>query len=252
MKIIEFGGGNAVGELKAWPLSEREDGDDLGIWKSHIHEWVKLGPAQGRIVVEDKYADWLILSVDNAGLKNLSALSSLSPNDLFGLNARKTKLEDQQLRYIAGLQGLKRIWLSNTQIGNPGLYQIARLKNLKSIDLTRTKIDDSGISCLKSLVHLAEVTLISTEIGDRALADLSLLDGLESLSLAITKITDAGIGHLRTLQKLRHLDLWGTSITSGAFPQLSELSRLETLSLSSTRIDGKGIDRLQELQELYM
>lgn len=86
------------------------------------------------------------------------------------------------------------IWLklSNTQITDKTLGEIAKLKNLTRLHLEKTKITDNGLNQLKTLQNLEYLNLMGTAISDAGIQTLTSLKSLKKIYLWQTKVTQAG------------------------------------------------------------
>lgn len=91
------------------------------------------------------------------------------------------------------------VWLklSNTQIGDAALIQIAKLKNLHKLHLEQTKITDAGLKNLKGLQNLTYLNLYGTAISDVGLAELTGLKNLRTIYLWQTNVTPTGLAQLK-------------------------------------------------------
>ncbi|GAB3506985.1 c-type cytochrome domain-containing protein [Emticicia fontis] len=100
------------------------------------------------------------------------------------------------------------LWLrlSDTQITDKALAEVAKLEKLTRLHLEQTKITDNG------------------------LGQLSTLKNLEYLNLIGTKISDAGIKQLASLKNLKKLYLWKTNVTLKGAEELKK-------SLPDVKID---------------
>lgn len=86
----------------------------------------------------------------------------------FGSNS----FTDVHMKHIARMPNLRRLNLIKTQISSDGLPQLAELENLQELLLCGTQIDDQGLLHLKDLDSLQELYLNQTnvtEIGVRRL-----------------------------------------------------------------------------------
>lgn len=116
--------------------------------------------------------------------------------EVTGVQLIDTPATNEDLRYLADVPTVERVWLS------------------------RTKVTDQGIRHLLACPRLTFLTLDSTEVTDEGVAQLTELTGLESLSLSGTKITDAGLPHLAKLTRLKELWLRNSAITNEGYLRL--------------------------------
>src|SRR5207244_2409672 len=96
-----------------------------------------------------------------------------------------------------------------------GAREIARLTQLKSLDLSQVNLDDASFIELKPLVLLEKLDLSHTRVTN---------EGLRLL---------AGMPRLKELSLTRHPDwLVKQQLTDACVPSLMRLKELETLTLS--------------------
>lgn len=107
-----------------------------------------------------------------------------------------TEATDNDLRYLADVPTVERVWLRNTQVTDKGLVHLHACPKLRFLLLDDIPITDDGLS------------------------RLLVLQDLDSISLSGTKITDAGLEHLAKLPKLKQLYLRNTAITDAGYQRL--------------------------------
>jgi RNA polymerase sigma factor (sigma-70 family) len=117
--------------------------------------------------------------------------------DVVAVNLVATKVTDDDLRLLSVFPNLQTVHLHHNEIGDAGVANLQRLRNLTTLDLFDTRVTDAG------LVHLAEWMPL-----------------LQSLDLNGTKITDAGLLHLKGLKHLRRLDVSKTNVTEAGVGEL--------------------------------
>ena len=112
------------------------------------------------------------------------------------------------------------VQLLDTPATNEDLKHLAVLPGVERIWLARTKVTDEGMPLLKVCPKLKFLGLDGTPITDEGIAHLTAFPDLESLSLSGTKITDAGLEHLARLPRLKELWLRNTAITDAGYQKL--------------------------------
>jgi hypothetical protein len=138
---------------------------------------------------------------------SLAPLRALGPDRLVALHAEHTTVDDDQLRNLLGMRGLR------------------------FLDLTRTPVTDAGLVHLLGCHDLEVLSLWDTAITDDGLALVSRLPNLRQLGLGNTAITDDGLRHLAGLTKLRLVQLSGTDVNGPGLRYLHHLRELETVTL---------------------
>jgi hypothetical protein len=127
------------------------------------------------------------------------------------------------------------------------LDRFSRLEHITALDLDGSRsITDRGLLHLARLPELRYLNLAGTEITDRGLAVLRRLPALESIVLADTNVTDSGVANLAACEKLHAVDLFWTNTGDGAIRALAGKSRLGIFR-SGNRLTDAGIALLHEL-----
>jgi internalin A len=211
--------------------------------------------------------------VTDAGLKQIATLSnlrSLSLNAskvtgktigelaklrrLTSLNVGSSNVKD--IAEIDRLEGLEELNVGDTDVTDRDLAVIARLSQLRSLDLSsesyagkRSRITDSGMSSLSSLKHLQYLNLSHARISDAGLSCLREMKDLRTLNLYhASRITDAAFVHLEGLHHLELLQLEATGVAGAELSRLKEMKNLRRLSLR--RVSAEGLRTLPPLPAL--
>ncbi len=144
--------------------------------------------------------------------------SPITDADLSGLplTSADVRMFLQQAPEIAWLN------LSDTQIGDEILADLAAAPSLVRLSLSRTGVSDAGIRRLAGSAQM------------------------EFLLLDETRITDAGVASLKSMANLRWLSLRKTEITPGCLEVLEQFENMERLNLNHTAITGVQAQRLVE------
>ena len=126
-------------------------------------------------------------------LKKLGARIQLDDQKrVIGVNLGERKVTDADLVLLHGLDHLQELDLTRTRI-----IHLKDLTTLKRLFLTETKVDDPGIGNLKDMLSLETLGLSGTKIGDQALPHLQGLTGLKSLFCIGTGVSDSGVEKLQ-------------------------------------------------------
>jgi hypothetical protein len=114
------------------------------------------------------------------------------------------------------------VYLDHTPFGDEQMVSLARLKDLKGVNLKGTLVTDLGLSQIETLRDLHYLELDATGITDDGLAHLERLPNLEFLFLNDLPISDAGIIHLKKLPHLRQLHLANCAVTAAGIADLKQ------------------------------
>ena len=98
----------------------------------------------------------------------------------------------------------------------------ADLAKVTSLNLSDTQITDAGLNEVAKLQQLTDLYLDYTKITDAGLKEVAKMKQLEWLGLHYTKITDAGLFDVAKLQKLTYLELGNTKVTKAGVAELKK------------------------------
>jgi hypothetical protein len=200
--------------------------------------------------------------------KNLKGLIFMACEFTPGALAELTKLE--QLEFLILYPG------RGDKLGNAGLKQVVRLKNLRTLGLRMNDVTDAGLVELlkcEKLVHLeigmnldvtdagmktiAKMTnlrsldIYYTRVSDAGLREIGTMTKLQMLDLTSLSITDTGVSHLAGLTELRQLQLYDEKITDASAKVLCGMKKLEYLGLPKVKLTDVGLKELGGLEHLW-
>ncbi|WRX33072.1 Leucine-rich repeat - like 10 [Theobroma cacao] len=198
----------------------------------------------------------------HGGFVHIKGLSKLE-----SLNIRCCKcITDLDLKAISGLNNLKELQISNSNITDFGLsylgvwkqsvkrcslaFSMAGLRKLIVLNLEGCYVTAACLDSISALVALAYLNLSRCCLTDDGCDKFSGLTNLESLNLDSCKIGNEGLANLTGLSLLKSLELSDTEVGSNGLRHLSGLTRLETLNLSFTLVTDSGLKRLSGLTAL--
>ncbi len=194
--------------------------------------------------------------------EDLAGLSGLEPNDLgmlfVGALGEKTYADEQVVKPLSRLTGLKMLRLDRTGATDKGMGYLRGLRSLRSLELTEPRVGDAGLAVLKDLPALEYVDLC-TATGDAGLKYLGQLPNLRWLRIRMGHIGGPGLAELANLPRLERLSLWGdvTGLSDQHIRYLEGLTHLKSLTLwgaaceQLTDASLASIGKLQDLEELY-
>lgn len=201
----------------------------------------------------------LSLRVHKTARRDLSPLSRIGPDDLYGLalpasTADPVKPSDVCMPHIAHLTGLRSLSLGQTAVTDRGIRYIRNLKYLECLYLP-PRVTDRGMAYVAELTALKRLYIgyvVDGQVTDAGLRHLSKLTSLEELALTGQRMSDAGLVHLRGLPRLEYLFLRGTNFTDRGCVHLKDLPSLRTLSFHEgvARITDAGLVHISEMPKL--
>lgn len=175
------------------------------------------------------------------------------------------------LSHLAGLQYLKRLFLSDVNLSPTDWGDLDKLRNLEQLMLERTNASDATMVHLKNLKHLKHLDLLQTQVSDASCAVFGSLPELENLNLGYCRITGLGIKLLRSAPlkllnlghtplddyrnfngwgKLEKLYLVGTPCTDVGLSHLKGCKGLTDLRLTDTQVAGQALVVLKGAKDL--
>lgn len=174
-------------------------------------------------------------------------------SDLFGpvnkIDLRKGRVDNALLAQIGVITELGRLDLSNAQIDDDGLRQIAHLP-LRELWLQSTNITDASAATISQMKSLDFLQLNGTNVTDRFLEQLESLPRLDDLGLRGAEVTGAGMKFLVRHPKLQSLDVYSTAVDDAGVEALVNCSSLTDLGLSMTKVSANVFEILAKMPKL--
>ena len=183
--------------------------------------------------------------VSDACFESLQGMTKLKSLRCQGSGSR---LHDDGLQFLAGIQSLVALGLENSQITDNGLAQLAGLTNLEELYLTRANISDAGLEHLKGLRKLRVLRLRDTGISDAGITHLAALPQLKIVDLSESAVGDDGVAVLARLPALEDLNLWNTVVGDEGVKHLLGNKTLKRLNLDNLGISDDAVDAIVSLE----
>lgn len=164
------------------------------------------------------------------------------------LMLRGTQATDEGLRHIGELTRLEELYIFNAAaVSDAGVTHLARLRNLKKVQIDHARITDVGLRVLCGLHKLEDMWLQGNGFTDAGITELKRLGNVKKLCLGLgtTRISDKGLESVKHLKNLELLDLQGSVVTDNGLRHLSGLSKLNELWTSGSIITEKGKSMLR-------
>ncbi|HMO21613.1 MAG TPA: hypothetical protein PKC98_11680, partial [Candidatus Melainabacteria bacterium] len=182
----------------------------------------------------------------------------LSVDHVIGLNCYETKLDDNDLKIIAGKKNLRLIEftrvgpftkaglaslatlpkleilrLSECNLDDDCMRELSKLKNLESLDIDYNKaVTDKGVeSLLRNKSKIVSLSLKNVPITDEAVRSISKLPELKELHLNNTAISDKAMKYL-AVSKIQSLDIYGTKVSDIGLKYLSNSKSIKLICVS--------------------
>jgi hypothetical protein len=162
------------------------------------------------------------------------------------VDLRASWATDSDMPLLARMKDLKQLDLSLTRISDRGLGALKSAPAIEDLNLYfAEQITDQGAATVKGWKQLRRLNLRGTRITDATLEFLSGLPALEWLDIGWAQITDTGLDHLVSLTNLRHLAMGGNKLTGTSLQFLRQMPQIEYLDLGGTQRTDSGLWSLQ-------
>jgi Leucine-rich repeat (LRR) protein len=187
-----------------------------------------------------------------AGLRGLARLRSLRYLFLHGQDSAEAILQ------LQAPPSLRILCVNVRPFGDAGVQAISRLKQLERFSAHWDgTITDRGVGYLARLPNLKKLDIGSAQITDEGAKVLGQIRTLEYLDLPAIGLTDAGLAHVANLQELKFLSVGsftGSPLTDQTLARLAGLSKLEDLNIGGTFTDEgmKSLGGVQSLKALSL
>ncbi len=150
------------------------------------------------------------------------------------------------MKDLARMTQLRSLDMTGTDVGDEGLVQLAKLTNLEELLLSYARFNDKGFAPLAALTKLRKFEAVHTRFGKESVPVLAKLTTLEDVNLDYTAIDDESIKALSALTNLRELRVDTGKITDASIPAFSTLKNLRYLNLYHTLITENGYNDLKK------
>lgn len=233
--------------------------------------------ARGDVALEANQA--ALLNIDVGGMRDLSFLKKLKPDDLaaitLGYGWQGTDAEDKDVEALTCLSGLKGLdlkrsditdkcipsllkfqkleWLClrATLISATGVPKLASLKNLCSLDFSENKLDGTDWRWLRSESRLTQLTLGHCKLRDDNAAPI-FLPRLTYLKVNENPLTDKAFVGLSACKHLRYLNMDQAAITEVTYRRIAMLSELQELEINGCKLNAVEVKMLAKLPLMYL
>jgi hypothetical protein len=158
------------------------------------------------------------------------------------VDLRSSWITDSDMPLLARMPDLKRLDLSLTRISDRGLRALKTAPAIEELNLYfAEQISDESMAIVKAWKHLKRLNLRGTRITDSTLEFLSGVLTLEALDIGWAQITDTGLDHLVPLTNLRWLTMGGNKLTGTSLQFLRQMPQIEYLDLGGAQRTDSGL-----------
>jgi len=184
------------------------------------------------------------LWIATAGIEALAPLTELEELYLAG-----TVVDDDAAKFIAAFPKLKKLRLARTQVSDAALETLSARTSLEELDLSENSlITNSSMAHLAKLTNLKKLNLWRVQISDEGALMLASLTKMDWLNLDNSKLGDAGLPLLKDMKALTFLHIGSTQVTEVGASALFHLTSLKDLKLTRTAM-GASDTAVTELKK---
>jgi uncharacterized protein len=156
-----------------------------------------------------------------------AAIALLRDEQIPALDAHG-QMTDEILERIADLDHVTTLKLGGSkQLTDAGLRHLARMPQLRALDVGGSAITDASLEVLRSLPELRSFNAWGTQVTDRGAARLTHCPHLERVDLAFTASGDGAIAALAGRERLTHLRT-GNGVTDSGIVRLHDIPVFKT------------------------
>lgn len=211
-----------------------------------IDDDITIADARYLIAREHRFENWAALVRHCATLTPRALELMKRPVRAHFPGASKLETHDWRAAVNEMQAGRATGFESGGQITDAMVAELATVGSLESLKLDGSRaVTDEGIRHLARLPNLRHLDLQGTSITDAGLGALRELPALERLSLAWSAVTDAGMHHLADLTRLQEVNLQGTRTGDGALRALAGKDDLKDFR-SGNNVTDAGLAALQD------
>jgi internalin A len=148
-----------------------------------------------------------------------------------------------------GLRRILALDLSDSEVTDDGMFNLARLENLSLLDLSFTSVGDSGLRRIEHLRQIQCLSLTGTRVTGATLSGVARMPRLSILRVDGTDVR-GGLSPLRGCGMLTTLSLAGDRIGDDELAKLGDLVTLGELDVARTGTDGSFLRSWSRMSEL--
>ena len=171
-----------------------------------------------RLVRPDEYGDEEILSASRNWHEMVNLIAA-HPDARLDCGGQAT---DDVLALLANVPAITSLRLGGSHaLTDEGLRALARLPNLRELDISGIPISDAGLEVLFELKKLETLNLAGTRVTDRGIGVLETNRTLRDVNLLWTNTGDGAIAALAGKPKLAHF-MTGSGVTDSGLAMFSQ------------------------------
>ncbi|HVW87648.1 MAG TPA: hypothetical protein VHB50_23335 [Bryobacteraceae bacterium] len=158
------------------------------------------------------------------------------------VDLRASWVTDSDMPQLARMPDVKKLDLSLTRLSDRGLRALRPAPGIEELNLSfAEQIGDEGASAIRNWKRLTRLNLRGTKITDATLEMLAGVTSLRSLDIGYAQLTDVGLNNLTSLTNLRELSMGGNKLTDNGLEFLRQLPQIAYLDLAGTQRTDSGL-----------
>lgn len=154
-----------------------------------------------------------------------------------------------------GLAVVEEINLNGSKVTNGGLTHLAKLPNLRHLDVRNSPVDKDGAAAIGALTSLESLNLDGGEMTDEAMQALNPLSQLKQLEISSVRLSPGGWAQLTHHTQLEVLRVNNSNLSDDTMSIIGEIKSLKVLWLNSVPVTDAGmlaLKGLDNLEEIYL
>lgn len=187
-------------------------------------------------------ADFRFIDLSDSQVREIANLPCIRE-----LNLAATNITDFGISFVARIQTLERLWISDTAVSEEAILSLLQLPRLRGLALGGIAIGDDALCQAARCTTLEELYLNSTHVTDMGLLCLENLPNLIILDLAGSHITDNGLVAIASMPRLQRLYVDRTDVGDSGLNWIAQNKNLKLISLEQTRVTADAVKRLQRM-----
>lgn len=161
---------------------------------------------------------------------------------IIAIDLRSSWVTDSDLLDIARMPDLKKLDLSLTRITDHGLKELRDAPGIEDLNLYYAElVTDEGMAAVRGWKRLKRLNLRGTKITDTTLEHLAAASTLESLDIGFAQVTDSGLDNLASLSNLKEIMIGGNKLTDSGLQLLRQLPSVTSVNLSGSQRTDSGL-----------
>lgn len=202
--------------------------------------------------VEGRSVDDKLLPLTAHHLQSISKVKHLKVLDLERCFPRYERIAEGILRELVPLKNLEYLSLMGNPVIDEDLKPIGELKDLRGLNLRFTEVGGPGLNEIASLEKLEYLSIwrSTTEATPEPLESVAKLKALRCLILVKMNLSDAALLEIAKLKNLERLEVRTGSWTIGDFGDegiihLAKNHKLKLIAMRGGKYTAEGVAKLQ-------